>query len=630
MRESARAGVPTLAARWTMATGWAFAAATLIAVFVVGWVVPGPINEVVSDSQAVGFSNRASILVLLLGCAALAVGAFLTRMGVPTSAAPPTAAVSNHVVSRAERVNHWLVVAGTLAVLCMVGSMALVFRDRPTADAGYFIDRLHYLINGSVPFSEFEFAYGPLLLFAPFAAFRLVQPFGGSVYLGYYLTVAASHLAGLAMAVYLLNRLRMPHHWRNLFFAGIVVIDLMQVTLGLNYEPARFLAPFVLLVWSLSFVLRSSHVAAGALSIVSVVGAFCLSPEMGIATCVGAVGGLVMLGFMRSRMNWLLALVAALCGVAGLAVFSAIPLGAFSAFSTGANYFPFLPGLPALVYVSTMLLLSWGVGVTTRLDDDGGAMLQFAWFAASLVLVIAAMGRADFGHLFWNGLGAILLTAAVLAQVWPRGLSAFAALVAAAYVASCITFTVSASAPMLFATGVNSEAISRTNAKHLAPLVRRSTFTGGKWYDAALISQPDDDVMRRLADKGGVMVLSMLQGSMGSILAERHALVPSNGAPVMIFSRVQLNYTLAQIDTARFLVMGVHDYNAAMAAAGGREMAVPQNGMDPYLTGILLGFPIAVRPRFPTLSTSAVLGSAFKQSWVLDERAGDYVVLRRR
>src|SRR5215212_5706229 len=85
----------------------------------------------------------------------------------------------------------------------------------PAAEAYYFLDRLYPLATGMVPYRDFEFLYGPLLLYPPHWAARLL---GIPLYPAYLFVVLAFELIGLYMLWKIVGISKAPVRTKTLAF----------------------------------------------------------------------------------------------------------------------------------------------------------------------------------------------------------------------------------------------------------------------------------------------------------------------------------------------------------------------------------------------------------------------------
>jgi len=114
-------------------------------------------------------------------------------------------------------------------------------------EAPYFLDRLDHLSRGLIPYRQFEFAYGPLLLYPEVWVARLLHVGYAT---GYSIVWVASWLIGIWMVWELVRSVDIASRRRTHIFTLICVLIAPAIaSRGLNYTALRiFCAAFVVLM----------------------------------------------------------------------------------------------------------------------------------------------------------------------------------------------------------------------------------------------------------------------------------------------------------------------------------------------------------------------------------------------
>lgn len=368
-----------------------------------------PVRPTYSDSYLFGYNNRAGVLLLLAGL--VLAGMFSGRLGLTFPERGSAAAVS-----RAAKRNWTLVVFAAC-----VGLWLLVRGFGGWGESRYMIDRLEALASGQVPYRDFEFAYGPLLMYGP----RLLMLTGLSAVDAYYLFWTGCSVAGVWMLAAVIDRLEIPGAQRTTVFHLFCWPLLVNASsAGTNDAAIRFLTP----IWAALVtarmaergdgrVLRVAGAAAG-----STAACLLLSPEMGMAFAAGMIAWLI---FELARCGELFtarsaASVAAVGAAEAILLLFAARLGEFATlnqFAAGAFSYPILPAGYILVFFFgcglVAVYLAWCL---RRGCADTGVLLAAA---VSAPMVMSALGRCAPGHVLMNGIG-VLLIATLLASALPR------------------------------------------------------------------------------------------------------------------------------------------------------------------------------------------------------------------
>ena len=399
---------------------FAIASAGSVGVFLVPWYVPVVGAPIVSDSYMLGFANWAAVLLLLATAAVLFVVARhlegapldgpLWRTGRPSE--------------RRRAVTVAVVLAG-LSLLC-TGTLVWITRGVPYGEARYFLDRGAQLAEGYRPLIDFGYSYALGGLYGPVGLWRLFGSQGLSAFSAYIIVYLVFALCSYWMLYVVVSRFELRDAQRAWILACLGIITVFNVTLGIQYVPARYLAPAVALValhaWfrsprvtGMRRALGGGLVAVAGLALTLVVS----SSEMAMAGCAATIVYLIVMLPAERRA----ALVAGALYVAcliPLAIGARGALALAASLAGGAYNIPVLPGPPALLYVGAVLAAAILVPRALAGGGSGERPLTAGLAVLGVVLVPGAFGRADIGHLFYYGLPVFILTAALLARLRPR------------------------------------------------------------------------------------------------------------------------------------------------------------------------------------------------------------------
>lgn len=623
------------AAAWLRWLPWAIGVAaglTALGVFVAPWLAPIHLQQVTSESQVFGFANRVAIVSLGVGALVMAAIGVAWRFGDRSA----FSAVRPGLVSddRTEAADWRLVAALMVLSAALFAALSWAYGSHPYADAAYIFDRLLQLVSGARFGVDFEFGYGPLLLYPSYWLWLATRGLGVSLHVAFYIVDVAGHLLGVAMAVYLVNRMRVSRSWKHALLLLVFAFDIVAMDLTLNYSPVRFLAPFVLVVWAVGLTRRGT-LAAIAGAIVASMASFGVSPEMGVAASFGLTIALAMLAVRGRSAMWLAAAAVAVTGVAGTILNFRLAGSQFATFGAGSAAFPVVPGQAALLFVATILGLGLAVGLTATPEEWTATAMQTGWFATSLVLTVAALSRADSGHMFWNGLAAVLLAAVCLKQLWPK---AGVAYLSVAFVT--ITVTTFAMLPMnlpgMFSCAVSGGGITKQRAVSIARHLGRSVRTGQDWYQEARTPDPTQQDIAMLLASHKVFAPFMLQGAVGERLAENHALVSSFCLPLFAMTPGNVDSLRRGLDAAQYVMLPRPDYyNYVKLATSSAATETPEArlvGRNTNTTQYLIldQYFLSVNAVHADYDSAFDFAITLQRDWTVDRKSGGYVILRRR
>jgi hypothetical protein len=112
--------------------------------------------------------------------------------------------------------------------------------------------------------------------------------------------------------------------------------------------------------------------------------------------------------------------------------------------------------------------------------------------------------------------------------------------------------------------------------------------------------------------------------------------VPLYTDPGSALNEADFRKVTRQLDAAQNLALPTHELESYVADArgvrsrSGLVMSVPTKDVGGLIAyGVLLGFPLKPRPRYPMFNPAASFGLLLKRDWIAYERIGDYTVLRR-
>ena len=408
--------------RATQIIGWTLtAAATYAAVFVLPYRFP--LSEpLLSDTWIAGANNQVAAIALAVVSVAVTLLCSYRSAKSPEPNAPGT-------------LDRRYLYAGILvAILWTTGlGWAVARGNMYWGDEGYFLTQLRTgLVFHKAIYTEFEFAYGPLLYLWPAAFIRLLAPLGVSFAAAYLVSLAMLQSLGLALAFYTVHALPLRRFYQACAFV-LITLGTLNSLLGLNYSVFRFILPFAAVV----FLTRQRTLAKSALvAICGEIACLATSPELGLAFG-GAAIAYAIYRSIADNSQWLLA---ALAPLMGAAVFYAMvgPTYLFTlsniakgGFNTLLRPAPHIVGL----LVATVVLAPLAVARYVRRCGDGSMILGF--YVTALGMLPAALGRSDAIHTFFDGMGLYLLSLVTLnaaPALWRR--------IGIVFVATVIAFTV--------------------------------------------------------------------------------------------------------------------------------------------------------------------------------------------
>jgi len=372
--------------------------ATGLLVFVLPLFVPVPFYPTISASYVARFSNRTAVLA----AAAISASVLLYAWLAGDDASPVWGKMADEARLRPAFVACMCAVSGLF--FAVSGWLVVHSHLRYLSDAGYFIQQLDaHSSYGRTLYSQLEFAYGPLLFYPTLAVEAVLHC---KMATAYFLTLILMQSLGLVLLAYVMNELPMRGNLRKAAFA-ILAFGALTPLLGLNYTFFRFATPMAMLLFAMR---RSTVWGATLLLAVGEIVQLAISPELGFAFLPG-VFTFVALRTWQSGWRWLYAATAPVIGAAVFLITAGRPyLYMIRSFSRGSLNLPVEPLPHILIFLFALVwLVPVALGGGLRRNEPQSTRVV-ACYALSIGLLPAAFGRGDPLHIFFNGLGIMLLS----------------------------------------------------------------------------------------------------------------------------------------------------------------------------------------------------------------------------
>jgi hypothetical protein len=412
-----------------------------------------PVPPSVSASYVFQYNNHVAVLIFIAGTAGFA----MLFNG-----------LSLEQASRDSRVSRLSAAIAILAITALgIFFYVISIPEGLHGEAPYFYSRLAELAAGKTIYRDFEFAYGPLLLYLPFWTGKL---FHAGLVNGYFLFWLADCAVGIWILFRLVNAIEIASPYRTaIFFLLVVEFAGALWSTGINYAPLRPLlsaamAMLVFAAWRRGY--PPARVAMLAVAGAGLDAAF--SPEHGIAFMLGT--GLFFLTCVRERSGgYWLAMTIMACGFVAIVVASA-RAGAYitlRAFSSGGSNYPVMPTEDVLLVMALFVIAAC---VAFRAFQQKRTDVLFLYLLCiSLFGMPASFGRADSGHMQLGAFPAVVIAALALGR-YPK----------IALVIACAFFYLDATSQFRGEVWQMREATERWvfNPAHRAGLAYRGTVLG--------------------------------------------------------------------------------------------------------------------------------------------------------
>lgn len=578
--------------------------ATCFGVFVLPFLLPPHYVRGVSASNLAGFNNKISAVVAA-GLATLVFFAGLIwprLIGLRNVSGEEAEGRRGDERGRIQRSIVAAVVAVWGSAIFIFGLQIIRLGMRNLHDWGYFVTQVSMHEDfGRKLYTQIEFSYGPLLFYGPVMMRALLSPFHVSESGSFLATLVIESVVGLLLMVYVIEHVPMSRAWKTAIFV-LFAVGMFVGNMGLNHTFFRFGMPLALLVMVSE---RRSAWAAALWIFGGQMVCLGLSPEIGFAFLASSLAYAIYLGFTRG-VAWWLAVAAPIVSTAIFLLMAGAPyLRMVGMFSKGVYGFPVEP----LPYVLLFLFaLVWLVPVTLasffrqrRLE----APLLAALFIVSLALLPAAFGRADPGHVFWNGLAVYLLSGVALSleSEWKQVVWG-----------ACLTIVI------LWMFNIN----RRVNWFEIRPVLYATAQEvrgelGGKKPKSAGGEAPGFDLSKLQAIVGHDPVATPDEISLSVENALRSA---GQYTP----SFYNFSMSLLDEDAEKLQIQEFNRSKWALIPAGAGYGYVER----PEDLRNVLGWQLPYRTRRPVYAVGLLFTKNLEENWKVAGRVGDYVVYERR
>jgi hypothetical protein len=387
--------------RWALSLG--LVCATAFSVFVLPFLFPPPPIQAISAANVAGFNNRLAVLSVLVLLLIVLLLAARSKESLPLPAA----------AEPSRRPRYWIAWSAVLLLWIIGNSLLAYFSDfRYSAEARYYVQQgMKASLYHLQLYRDLDFAYGPLLFYPVLWLRPLFSHAHHPIQAAYAVVLVAQAAIGLASLAYVLERLPITPALRRWLFPCFAALS---TGWSLNYTYFRFATPLAAVIISVRQPRLSRYLLCIFAMQLLTLG---ISPEMGIAFAFAMLcySGLKL---VRTRQaGWLLTLPALALAVAlFLRLTGPAYMSTLLQFAGGTYHLIVEPAPHILLFLVAVLWLA-PLTLVSALRQGREADVIAAVFAFGIALLPAALGRADVGHVFYDGMP-LLLLASIPVGAW--------------------------------------------------------------------------------------------------------------------------------------------------------------------------------------------------------------------
>lgn len=370
----------------------------VLALFFLPYAFP-PKEPVSAMSFDYGFSNKAGILLIAVFIVIFGLLGWRSRVRVEPLFAEG---------KKLPRKLFWWCAAVSVLCAVFISFCCGDFLAELGIDNTYFLPYLHDVVAGKRPYVDFEFHYGPVFLYLPYAFYLLIP--GLSVVWAYTLGLSVLSVLGLYMVFDVMDRFNAEVKVKSWLYVMITVM-IIPVLMGIQYEMFRFAFPFWCLV-RLDRMKSGWKILWFPLSIL-VTGA--TSPEVGVVYFLVVMLYCGLRFLLRKDVVGLISLISTLAAMAVVVVVFQEMFYFLFASASGLLNVPFLVSLHLLLFFLSVFALAFITGI--RCGDMKDNVLEISFAVMSFGLIPACLGRCDPLHVL--GYGVFIVP--MLVMLLPKG-----------------------------------------------------------------------------------------------------------------------------------------------------------------------------------------------------------------
>ncbi len=381
-----------------------FSIITTLMIFILPFYIP-PFKKNVSFSYDYQFNNLVAVILLYLSLLIALI--YSLRYYKYQLLKNNIDGLFDSIASNKFQIKNYYIISGIF--LCIVFCFYILGADYGYGEANYFLLRIDKINLGQLPYKDFEYAYGALLLYFPVL---ICKAFSLPTVEAYYLSYAIFNCVGLYFLYYVLDSFNTNIKTKRIAFYAIA-IACVPFNLGVNYTLFRFITPFACILF-INFILKKELkkniiyvVTVGIAAITVVIFNFLISIEIGIALLI-ALASYFYISFLLNRniLNLLIALIYTSVFVILFFLFNNNFILILKVFASGGNNFPIIPAASVLFFILSYLIINIIFSASVFTGKVSFVVCSLVVF--NIVILPGAFGRCDPGHLFWYGLNTFI------------------------------------------------------------------------------------------------------------------------------------------------------------------------------------------------------------------------------
>ncbi len=287
----------------------------------------------------------------------------------------------------------------------------------------YFIRRIDMILMGKNPYIDFEYAYGPALIYIPVYFHLIMSKAGFSVKSSYYIVFIITIFLSLGCLAYIIRCFNISAKYKNIIFA-VFALSSWNPGIGLHYTLLRFILPVVFILYIHRLLcnnkIKSKILLLTLLSVISTFIILSVSQEIGIAYYITLIAYIAYLRINLGK-EYIFCFIIHII-VPPIIVAYIFPTDYFASiinFNKGGNSFPIVPTFYIILYLFC-LFYTVPLQLKFSLVPVYNNAINLAMAVFTVCTIPGAMGRCDIGHVFYYGITVLMITPVILLIKYPK------------------------------------------------------------------------------------------------------------------------------------------------------------------------------------------------------------------
>lgn len=375
----------------------------LVAIFTIPYFFP-PTELVASMSYDYGFNNTVGLLVVAFSILVLAVLAIVNRD-------------KNYTLIFDEKssclpLSAPLVASVVISLYCIVVAwLCGDYLSYVGGESSYFLPHLYDMKYGKIPYVDFIFYYGPLMIYVPYSIYLIIP--GLSILWAYNISLILFSIVGVFMLYQLVNALNLEKSVKMWLFVLLVVFSI-PYEIGMNYELLRFVTP-LWCFWKLDKINNKWSVLFYPLTIIF---SMAISPELGLVYLIATLTYCIA-KYVATRQTMYIEIL--VLSVVLPLIFMVLYREMFQyllSFGSGLMNYPYVLSYYILIFFISVFIISLHLGALLR--EWKQHIFEIGFIILSFGLIPGCLGRNDSRHIIYDSLFIIPMAVVLIVHRWPK------------------------------------------------------------------------------------------------------------------------------------------------------------------------------------------------------------------